>query len=68
VRYPRSIKARDRCRPEDCGGPLGYAEILEAIADPKHEQRDDNRAHGLIDRRRTGPSHLANDDVVVFRR
>jgi hypothetical protein len=35
---------------------------------PKHEQRDDNRARGLIDRRRTGPSHLANDNVVIFRR
>lgn len=24
--------------PEDCGGPAGYAEFLEAIADPQHER------------------------------
>lgn len=29
------------CPPEDCGGPWGYAELLEAIADPDHEQHDE---------------------------
>jgi len=29
---------RGRCPPEDCGGPFGYAELLEAITDPKHER------------------------------
>ena len=36
--YPRLIEAKDRCPPEDCGGPWGYAELLEAIKDPKHER------------------------------
>ena len=27
-----------RCPPEDCGGPFGYAELLDAITDPKHER------------------------------
>jgi hypothetical protein len=27
-----------RCSPEDCGGPWGYGELLEAIGDPKHER------------------------------
>jgi hypothetical protein len=35
--YPRLIEARGRCPPEDCGGPWGYAELLEAIKDPTHE-------------------------------
>jgi hypothetical protein len=36
--YPRLIEASGRCPPEDVGGPWGYAEYLEAIADPKHER------------------------------
>ena len=38
VVYPRLIDASSRCPPEDSGGPWGYAELLEAIADPKHER------------------------------
>jgi len=38
VVYPRLIEARGRCSPEDVGGPWGYGELLEAIADPKHER------------------------------
>lgn len=36
--YPRLIEAKGRCPPEDVGGPWGYVEFLEAIADPKHER------------------------------
>jgi Plasmid pRiA4b ORF-3-like protein len=36
--YPCLIEVSGRCPPEDCGGPWGYAEMLEAIADPKHER------------------------------
>ena len=32
--YPRLVEAKGRCPPEDIGGPWGYAEFLEAIADP----------------------------------
>lgn len=38
VRYPRLIAVSGRCPPEDCGGPWGYMELLEAIKDPKHER------------------------------
>jgi hypothetical protein len=38
VIYPRLIEIRGRCPPEDCGGPWGYGELLEAIKDPKHER------------------------------
>ena len=31
----------DAARPEDVGGPWGYAELLEAIHDPKHERHVD---------------------------
>ena len=29
VLYPRLIAAGGRCPPEDCGGPFGYADLLE---------------------------------------
>lgn len=32
------LDGKRRCPPEDVGGPWGYAEFLEAIADPKHEE------------------------------
>ena len=36
--YPRLLAAKGRCPPEDVGGPWGYAEYLEAMADPSHER------------------------------
>jgi hypothetical protein len=38
VAYPRLVKAAGRCPPEDVGGPWGYADLLQAIDDPKHER------------------------------
>jgi hypothetical protein len=32
------IEATGRCPPEDCGGPWGYAELLAAIKDPRHQR------------------------------
>ena len=29
------------CPPEDCGGPLGYTQLLDALRDPKHEEHED---------------------------
>jgi Plasmid pRiA4b ORF-3-like protein len=36
--YPRLLDATGARPPEDIGGPWGYAEFLEAIADPAHER------------------------------
>jgi pRiA4b ORF-3-like protein len=41
VKYPRCIEGERACPPEDCGGVWGYAEFLEAIADPAHEDHDE---------------------------
>ncbi|MEO0823813.1 MAG: plasmid pRiA4b ORF-3 family protein [Pseudomonadota bacterium] len=38
--YPFLIAATGRCPPEDIGGSTGYAELLEAIADPDHEEHE----------------------------
>lgn len=40
-RYPVCVEGERNCPPEDVGGVWGYAEFLEAVADPKHEQHDD---------------------------
>jgi hypothetical protein len=34
--YPYCLSGERACPPEDCGGPYGYAEFLEAIGDPGH--------------------------------
>jgi hypothetical protein len=34
---PICLEGAAACPPEDCGGPIGYAQLLEAVADPTHE-------------------------------
>ena len=36
--YPRCTGGAKACPPEDCGGPWGYQDFLEAINDPAHEE------------------------------
>lgn len=41
ARYPVLVAARGACPPEDCGGPWGYAELKEILADPAHERHEE---------------------------
>lgn len=36
--YPRCIKGKRRCPPEDVGGTYGYENFLSIMADPDHEE------------------------------
>ena len=40
MRYPVCVTGKRACPPEDVGGVWGYAEFLEAINDPKHEEHE----------------------------
>jgi hypothetical protein len=41
LKYPRCVEGARACPPEDCGGAWGYADFLEAMADPKHPDHRD---------------------------
>jgi hypothetical protein len=41
TRYPVCLEGKRACPPEDVGGPYGYQEFLEAMADPKHERHEE---------------------------
>ena len=42
--YPVCVDGRRACPPEDCGGPWNYADFLAVLADPKHEDHEEQRA------------------------
>lgn len=38
IHYPICLKGKMSCPPEDCGGVWGYAEILDILKHPAHEE------------------------------
>ncbi len=39
--YPALITGKRACPPEDCGGPYGYPQLLEVLADPSDEEHSE---------------------------
>ena len=35
------LEGKRACPPEDCGGPFGYEELLDALKDTHHERHDE---------------------------
>jgi hypothetical protein len=40
LKFAVCLDGQNACPPEDCGGTPGYAELLEVLADPEHEDHD----------------------------
>ncbi|WP_426437877.1 plasmid pRiA4b ORF-3 family protein [Bradyrhizobium genosp. P] len=57
--YPCLIEVAGRCPPEDCGGPWGYSELIEALKDPSHERHDELKEW-------IGDDFDANDDQAEW--
>lgn len=38
AKYPLCLEGARACPPEDCGGPWGYVDYLEAISNARHEE------------------------------
>ena len=41
VIYPCCLEGARACPPEDCGGPWGYQNFLDAVANPKHPEHEE---------------------------
>ena len=39
--FPICLAGARACPPEDCGGPYGYEELLEALREPNHERHEE---------------------------
>lgn len=39
--YPRCLEGARACPPEDCGGPWGYRNFLDAVTNPKHPEHEE---------------------------
>lgn len=56
---PKIIKAQGACPPEDCGGPWGYENLKEILADKKHpEHKEMKEWLGLSPRQHWDPEQF----------
>jgi hypothetical protein len=64
VEYPVSVAGARACPPEDCGGIGGYANFLEIIMDPAHEEYEQmlEWAGGDFDPEHFNPEEVHFDD------
>jgi len=70
VEYPHCVSGARKCPPEDCGGPFGLEEFLNAISDPGH---DDHRemlewCGGSFDAEDFDPDAVRFDDPAERRK
>lgn len=60
--YPSLLAATGRCPPEDVGGPSGYDEYLEALADPDHPEHKNMLEWGPAD---YDPDNINIADIAI---
>lgn len=62
--YPVLMAAKGACPPEDCGGPGGYADLKEILADPSHEEHQEMLDWlGLDNASEFDPAAVATDRI-----
>ncbi len=67
VKYPRCTGGKRACPPEDCGGPWGYRELLDVLADPLHEEYEEVSGWvGEFDPERFHPDEVVFSDPAVL--
>ena len=70
ARYPRCLGGARACPPEDCRGVHGYANFLQAISDPEHEEHDEylDWIGGDFDPEKFDPAEFENElkNMVEF--
>jgi len=64
ITYPRCIKGKRACPPEDCGGSYGYENFSEIIRNPDDEQHEEmlEWLGGEFDPEHFDPREVAFDD------
>jgi hypothetical protein len=62
--YPALTAAKGACPPEDCGGPWGYANLKEILADPNHNEHQEMLDWlGLANASEFDPAAIATDNI-----
>ena len=62
--YPVLVAAKGACPPEDCGGPWGYANLKEILADPNHDEHQDMLERlGLDNASEFDPAAVTAEDI-----
>lgn len=49
ITSPKCLKGQGKCPPENCGGPWGYKNILEILANPKHAEYKETKEWLFMD-------------------
>ena len=66
VTYPRCLKGKRACPPEDCGGAWRYPDLLDILSDPNNEEYEDMKQ--WVESQRGGlpfdPEHFDPTEVV----
>lgn len=62
--YPVLVAVKGARPPEDCGGPWGYANLKEILADPNHDEHQEMLEWlGLDDASEFDPAAVATEDI-----
>ncbi len=62
--YPVLVTMKGACPPEDCGGPWGYADLKEILADPNHDEHQERLDWlGLNNANEFDPAAVPSKDI-----